>query len=512
MTAWMNTVPIRWRLLFVTIFTSSVILVFAAGVMAVYDSNIYKEQRARSITVQSQILAAGLAPSLVFDDATSAQEAIQALKVNPDIIVAAAYDAMGGRMAEYERPDAGDVRPPEKAEPVGLKIESNEIIISEPVHEGDRVVGTVYVRMSIDSLGLRLTRYAMIMLVVGAASLLIAVPLSIKLHAEISRPIQEISGLAKRIAAGDLRGDLDDTRRSDEIGELYTSLNSMIASLREMTGEIKTGSSILAQTASEILTTTTQVAASSTETAAAISETSVTMEEVKQTVQMSVEKARQVSETAQRTSQVAKKGRAAVESVTEGMTHIREQVEAVAGSILRLSEQGQAIGEIIAAVNDLADQSNLLAVNAAIEAARAGEQGRGFAVVAQEVKSLSEQSKQATAQVRMILGEIQKATEAAVLATEQGSKAVDRGVKQSAEAGDSIRILAESIDAAAQAAVQIAASSQQQLAGVSQVTVAMDSIKQASAQNASGVKQVEVAARNVTELGQKLRNVIQKFG
>ena len=129
----------------------------------------------------------------------------------------------------------------------------------------------------------------------------------------------------------------------------------------------------------------------------------------------------------------------------EVMNRIREQMESIAESIVRLSEQGQTIGEIIATVNDLAEQSNLLAVNAAIEAARAGEQGKGFAVVAQEVKSLAEQSKQATAQVRAILGDIQKATNSAVMATEQGSKAVEAGVAQSTQAGEAIRLLAESI-------------------------------------------------------------------
>src|SRR4030067_173625 len=117
------------------------------------------------------------------------------------------------------------------------------------------------------------------------------------------------------------------------------------------------------------------------------------------------------------------------------MHRIQEQMESIAQSIVRLSEQGQAIGEIIATVNDLAEQSNMLAVNAAIEAAKAGEQGKGFAVVAQEVKSLAEQSKQATAQVRTILGDIQKATSGAVMATEQGSKAGETGGRLSGGGG-----------------------------------------------------------------------------
>jgi len=179
--------------------------------------------------------------------------------------------------------------------------------------------------------------------------------------------------------------------------------------------------------------------------------------------------------------------------------------------IMRLSEQGQAIGEIMATVNDLAEQSNLLAVNASIEAAKAGEHGKGFAVVAQEVRSLAQQSKQATAQVRTILSDFQKATSAAVLATEQGVKAVDLGVKQSGETNDAIRMLADSVSEAAQAAAQIAASSQQQRVGMDQVALAMENIKQASLQNVSSTKQGESAAMNLHTLGQKMKQLVDQY-
>jgi len=132
-------------------------------------------------------------------------------------------------------------------------------------------------------------------------------------------------------------------------------------------------------------------------------------------------------------------------------------------------------------------------------------------VVAQEVKSLAEQSKQATAQVRTILGDIQKAISTAVLATEQGSKAVETGVKQSTEAGESIRMLADSIAEAAQAATQIAASSQQQLAGMDQVALAMENIKLASAQNVAGTKQAETVAQTLHELGKKLKHLVEQY-
>lgn len=277
---------------------------------------------------------------------------------------------------------------------------------------------------------------------------------------------------------------------------------------RTITRQLKESITQLSSSSAEILATTTQVASGAAETASAVTETTATVEEVKQAAGMSSQKAKSVSESAQKVAQVSKDGRKSVEGTIAGMQRIQDQMESVAESIVRLSEQGQAIGEIIAAVSGLAEQSNLLAVNAAIEATRAGESGKGFAVVAQEIKSLAVQSKQATAQVRMILGEIQKATGAAVMATEQGVKAVEAGLKQSGEAGESIRLLSESVSEAAQAAMQIAASSQQQMVGMDQVALAMENIKQASLQNVAGTRQAETAAHTLRELGQNLGAMI----
>ena len=279
---------------------------------------------------------------------------------------------------------------------------------------------------------------------------------------------------------------------------------------RAVATPLRNGIGRIGSAASEILATTTQAASSAAETASAVNETSTTVEEVKQTAQLSAQKARAVSESAQKASQVSQKGKSSVGEAIQGMSQIRERVEFVAESAVRLSEQSQAIGEIIATVNDLADRANLLAVNGAIEAAKAGEQGKGFAVVAQEVKSLAEQSKQATGQVRTILGEIQKATSASVLAAEQATKAVEAGVRLSAEAGEAIQTLAETIIESAQAATQIVASNQQQLIGMEQVAGAMGNIRQATTQSAAGAKQAEQAAQNLDLLGERLRGLIEK--
>jgi methyl-accepting chemotaxis protein len=187
------------------------------------------------------------------------------------------------------------------------------------------------------------------------------------------------------------------------------------------------------------------------------------------------------------------------------------QVDLIADAMVRLSEKSQSISSIIASVDDLAKQSNLLAVNASIEAARAGELGRGFGIVAQEVKHMAEQSKQATAQVRAIIAEMQQATNAAAMATELGGKAVDAALQQSGRAGESISVLAASVLESSHAAAQISASSQQQLAGVDQVAEAMGSIRDACEDHLVGIKKVEAAVNRLNEIASMLQRLVNKY-
>ena len=177
------------------------------------------------------------------------------------------------------------------------------------------------------------------------------------------------------------------------------------------------------------------------------------------------------------------------------MENIRVQAEAVAENVVSLSEKTQAIGEIISTVNDLAEQSHLLALNAAIEAAAAGEHGRSFSVIASEVKNLADQSRDATVQVRVILGDIQKGINSSVMLTEEAVKRVESGKQQADVASTTIRTMAESIQQSVQAFQQIVAGSNQQQIGFNQVTQAVRDIGQASQQTAASTQQMEKAAR-----------------
>jgi methyl-accepting chemotaxis protein len=277
---------------------------------------------------------------------------------------------------------------------------------------------------------------------------------------------------------------------------------------RSIVGPVNRTVDQLTSVSAEILAGTTQQAAGMREHSSAVTETVTTVDEVLQTSEQAAQRAQAVADSAQRAAQVGHAGRKSVEDSVSAMGTVRDQTGSIAESILTLAEQAQAIGEIIATVNDIAEQTNVLSLNAAIEASRAGEHGKGFNVVAGEVKALADQSKKATAQVRQILGEIQKATNAAVMVTEQGSKSVNDAIKTVNEAGTTIRTLADIIAEAVQSAAQISASSTQQATGMRQIHQAMQNINQVSVQNLAATNQSEQAARHLTTVGAALKKLV----
>ncbi len=285
----------------------------------------------------------------------------------------------------------------------------------------------------------------------------------------------------------------------------------IIVFFRSLTEKLQEEIDTLTVSGKEISTSISETSAGSAETASAVTETTTTVEELKQTAEVAAEKARNVSDVSEDALQVLRTSEDALESTIRGMTNIQEGMETISESIIKLSEHSQTIGEIIDTVNDLAEQSHLLAVNAAIEAAKAGDQGKGFAVVAQEVRSLAEQSKQATVQIRNILNDIQNSTSAAVMATEQGSKAVAVGMGQSEKTNESIRSIYEGIEKVSEAASQIAVTSQQQLVGVEQVTIAMASIRESTSQQADHMRTIENGMVGLTDVGNSLQKLIEEY-
>lgn len=325
---------------------------------------------------------------------------------------------------------------------------------------------------------------------------------------EIISYFSDASQIAHAIGQGELGVEIKKRSDKDVLGK---ALENMAANLKKIMSELTESTSVLNSAASEILATTSQIASSASQTSSSVAETTSSVEEIKQTAKLTNEKAIHTAESTKKAVIISDEGNSSLDKNVEGLAQIKEKMDLIAANIIRLSEQSQMIGNIVSTVEDIASQSNLLAVNASIEAVKAGEHGKGFSVVAQELKNLANQSKQGTGEVQKILIDIQQATNTLVMVAEQGGKAVNEGVIQAANARKSMQSLRQSVIEAAQSGILIAASSEQEMAGMDQIASAMMGIRDATSQNVESIRQVENSAKDLNNLSQKLKSLMDQY-
>lgn len=297
---------------------------------------------------------------------------------------------------------------------------------------------------------------------------------------------------------------------TDEIGDLAFALNSVLSKLRQIPETLASSASRLMAAGKELSEANSEQQQSLNQQAAAIQETQVTSQEIKHTSQMTSERAESMLRVARRAEELGHEGEAAIEQSMQGLSTIQGFVDAMQVKLNRLAESATQIGEITEAVKDMADQSNLLAVNAAIEAARAGDNGKGFAVLAREIRALADQSVKSTTRIRTILGEVIGAIRAAATMVEQGSRDIQGGLERMRASSNSLRELSRLSQENSSAMRQIVAAVNQQNAGISQIFSAIADLSQImdgtlrrleSTQQATGT--LEVVSTEVSEMARQ---------
>nr|WP_225907608.1 methyl-accepting chemotaxis protein [Leptolyngbya sp. BL0902] len=264
----------------------------------------------------------------------------------------------------------------------------------------------------------------------------------------------------------------------------------------------------IASSASEIAASVEQQERTSSQQAASVSETTTTMDELGASSRQSSEQAEAAASGAQQALKLAEGGTRAVERSLDGMTTLREKVEAIADQILRLSEQTSQIGGISGLVSDLANQTNMLALNAAVEAVRAGEHGKGFAVVSGEIRKLADQSKKSAEKINALVADIQTAINSTVMVTDEGTKTVEEGVKIAEETSDAFAGVADAVNNVVLNSQQISLNVKQQAVAIQQVVSAMNSLNTGAQENANGVSQIKIGTHQLNESALLLKNAI----
>lgn len=274
-------------------------------------------------------------------------------------------------------------------------------------------------------------------------------------------------------------------------------------------------SKIMDQAAGNIVSSASEIAASveqqertSSQQAASVSETSTTMDELGASSRQSAEQAEAASAGAQQALTLTEGGILAVDRSLEGMTELREKVDAIADQILRLSEQTSQIGSISGLVSDLANQTNMLALNAAVEAVRAGEHGKGFGVVSGEIRKLADQSKRSAGKINALVADIQTAINSTVMVTDEGTKKVEEGVKIAEETADAFAGVADAINNVVLNSQQISLNVKQQAVAIQQVVSAMNSLNTGAQENANGIGQIKAGTHQLNESALQLKMAI----
>ncbi|MBJ6761537.1 methyl-accepting chemotaxis protein [Myxococcaceae bacterium JPH2] len=326
------------------------------------------------------------------------------------------------------------------------------------------------------------------------------------------RPIRALSEVMLHVVKeGDLSRKLDLEVGQDELGELAGAFLQLMASLRETAGSLNRATRVLSDTVAELQRTSEAQERNVSRQAAALQETQVTAQEIKQTSMLASEKADAVLSVAARAEEVGRAGEGALRESMGGFQALSEQVGQMAQRIAQLNERTQQIGGITQTVKDLADQSNMLALNAAIEAVRSGEHGKGFGVVAREIRSLADQSIQATERVRDILGDLGNAILSAAKMTEQGYVRVTEGLEQVSATGQHLNELATIIQDNASAVRQIAGAVNQQNAGIAQIFTAVTDLSGMMDETQAGLKATTEAARRLQEVTSQMEGVARAY-
>ncbi len=301
------------------------------------------------------------------------------------------------------------------------------------------------------------------------------------------------------------------TDRGDEVGLLQRSFSGFVASIRRTLVEVSQAAHAVASASAEISSSTEQMAAGAQEQTSQAGEVASAVEEMTKTIVENSRNASATAETARQAKHAAEQGGSVVGETLNAIKEITTSAAATGAIVEKLGASSGQIGEIIKVIDDIADQTNLLALNAAIEAARAGEQGRGFAVVADEVRKLAERTTKATKEIAETIKGIQKDTSDALQSMEVARSVVGVGSSKAEEAGQALRGIVETAQKVTDMVNQIAAASEEQSTASEQISKNVEAISAVTGETASGTQQIARAAEDLNRLTENLQQLVNRF-
>ncbi|MDD2337917.1 MAG: methyl-accepting chemotaxis protein [Geobacteraceae bacterium] len=349
-----------------------------------------------------------------------------------------------------------------------------------------------------------------LLLVFGAIAFILGLAGAVFLTNNFVTRLNRVSAAMGNVADGDLSTKINIFAK-DEIGDLGRAINRMLESMHNMVTSIKSTAEQVASASTQLYATSEQIATGAEEVAAQAGTVATASEEMSCTSSEIASNCLMAVESSQRASDSASSGFEVVRETVEEMSRIAERVKESACTVESLGARSDQIGEIVGTIEDIADQTNLLALNAAIEAARAGEQGRGFAVVADEVRALAERTTKATKEIGAMIKAIQLETKSAVSSMEEGVAEVEKGTVDAARSGQALQEILEQANAVTMQINQIATAAEEQTATTNEITNNIQQITEVVHETAKGSQESASAANQLSRLAEELQQLVGTF-
>jgi len=326
----------------------------------------------------------------------------------------------------------------------------------------------------------------------------------------IVRPLEQLVDHAGKVADGDLTHDIL-TDRKDDLGRLMMAMQVMTENLRHMVKEVSDGISQIASSAEELSSVTEQTSAGAAQQRDQTDQVATAMNEMTATIQEVAKNAEAAATAASESDTKANDGHGVVSTAINGIETLAREINQSAELISRLRDDSANIGTILDVIRDIAEQTNLLALNAAIEAARAGEQGRGFAVVADEVRGLAQRTHQSTGEIEKLVNALQQGAKDAVESMHNNIRSAESSVQVSRTAGEALSSIAESVSTIQSMSHQIATAVEEQTSVAEEISENVVSIREVTDQNATANNQIAISSNDLAQLGSDLKRVSERF-
>jgi methyl-accepting chemotaxis protein len=507
-------------------------LALITGLLIVGGAALYLEkqalvglERANSLTF-ANIMGDDLKNAMMADDMKKVDEYIKEMIEHKRAVSLSVYNEKGDERGSGAKGDAAvtDVlksNNPASSEKLQNGIHILETILPLPNEERcqgchgkeTKMLGALKLNTSIEQ-GYAASRKATVWLLVAGAVALVAsfVCLMIVLRVTVTRKLNDFVAKVTDLARGE--GDLTKqivVTSNDEFGQLANEINSLVDKIRIIITQIAQTSEQVSSSAIELQSNAEQMATGAEEVAAQAETVATAGEEMSATSGDIAQNCQMASEGSQQASAAAVSGARVVDETISVMNSIAGRVRSSAKAVESLGSRSDQIGEIVGTIEDIADQTNLLALNAAIEAARAGEQGRGFAVVADEVRALAERTTRATREISEMIKAIQLETKGAVIAMEEGVSEVAKGSEKAADSGRALEQILQQINDVNSQIHQVATAAEEQTATTSEISNNMQQITEVVTQTSRGAQDSAAAATRLSALSDDLRRIISQF-